>query len=702
MHTTDPSHRPQALIVDDDLAARMLERETLEQSGFTVHEAADGESALDMLEALTPDLILLDVDMPGIDGFEVCRRIRQRWSPHDLPVIMVTGMDDLNSINLAYDVGANDFIPKPINWPVLGHRTRYVLRTAENARVLKELEEKQAAIVRAIPDMVFSVGRDGTFLDVKTGVGTLATRRPELYVGRRLSDVLPREVGTELHDGVRNALDSGTLQSVEYTLPGSAHARHYEARIAPSGTDKVIAVVRDITRQKLNEEKIRRLAYYDPLTGMPNRQHFLERLDQELERCTRDKRQLALLFLDLDGFKRINDTLGHDAGDMLLKQVATRLKEKLRVSDLVSRPGSEAVSPHLARLGGDEFVIVLPSLQDSGAATTVARRVRCALTRPFPIADAEVTVGSSIGIAMFPADGKDAATLLKHADTAMYHAKDLGRNNWQMYNQALTDQAMNRLKLENELRKALEQNEFVLFYQPLVDVEDKRMVGVEALLRWQHPRRGLIAPAEFIHVAEDSGLIVPLGIWLLRTACAQAQAWQNKELKAGRIGVNLSARQVRTPGFAAEVADAIAQTGIAPYMLELELTENLLIDTDPAQLEDLQRIRDSGVHFALDDFGTGYSSLSYLKRLPIETLKIDRSFVSGVPHKADDVAITTAIVAMARSLGLEVVAEGVETAAQRDFLHHIGCRKMQGYLFSPPLPAAQMERLLRQAATPTP
>mgnify|MGYP002150192645 FL=1 len=245
MHTTDPSHRPQALIVDDDLAARMLERETLEQSGFTVQEAADGESALDMLEALTPDLILLDVDMPGIDGFEVCRRIRQRWSPHDLPVIMVTGMDDLNSINLAYDVGANDFIPKPINWPVLGHRTRYVLRTAENARVLKELEEKQAAIVRAIPDMVFSVGRDGTFLDVKTGVGTLATLRPELYVGRRLSDVLPREVGTELHDGVRNALDSGTLQSVEYTLPGSAHPRHYEARIAPSGTDKVVAVVRD-------------------------------------------------------------------------------------------------------------------------------------------------------------------------------------------------------------------------------------------------------------------------------------------------------------------------------------------------------------------------------------------------------------------------------------------------------------------------
>ncbi len=372
MPTAESTPRPVVLIVDDDFTGRLLERETLEQSGFAVDEAPDGETALDMLDAAAPDLVLLDVDMPGVDGFEVCRQIRARWSPCEMPVIMVTGMDDLASINHAYEVGANDFMSKPINWPVLGHRTRYVLRAAEGARIQKELEQKQAAIVRAIPDMLFTVRRDGLILDAKAGAGAKGAIEPDLFIGRTVADVLPGGRGDEFMDALRRALDGGMLQSLVFTVPSDGRDRHYEARIARSGSDKGVTVVRDITREKLNEEKIRRLAYYDPLTGMPNRQHFLERLAQELERTARDQRQLALLFLDLDGFKRINDTLGHGAGDALLRQVATRLKEKLRISDIVSRPGAESSAPHLARLGGDEFVIVLPSLDDAHAATDPA------------------------------------------------------------------------------------------------------------------------------------------------------------------------------------------------------------------------------------------------------------------------------------------------------------------------------------------
>ncbi len=700
MPTAESTPRPVVLIVDDDFTGRLLERETLEQSGFAVDEAPDGETALDMLDAAAPDLVLLDVDMPGVDGFEVCRQIRARWSPCEMPVIMVTGMDDLASINHAYEVGANDFMSKPINWPVLGHRTRYVLRAAEGARIQKELEQKQAAIVRAIPDMLFTVRRDGLILDAKAGAGAKGAIEPDLFIGRTVAEVLPGGRGDEFMDALRRALDGGMLQSLVFTVPSDGRDRHYEARIARSGSDKGVTVVRDITREKLNEEKIRRLAYYDPLTGMPNRQHFLERLEQELERTTRDQRQLALLFLDLDGFKRINDTLGHGAGDALLRQVATRLKEKLRISDIVSRPGAESSAPHLARLGGDEFVIVLPSLDDAHAATAIAQRVRCALTQPFAIDEAEVSIGTSIGIALYPADGRDAATLLKHADTAMYHAKEKGRNNWQLYSQALTDQAMHRLNMENEIRKGLERDEFRLVYQPVIDTDRGTIAGLEALLRWQHPRRGLLEPSAFIPVAEESGLIVPLGKWVLHTACAQAGAWLRAGLQPARIAVNLSARQLRTPDFVADVTAAIAAGGIDAQLLELELTESLLMDSDPARIDDLHRLKEAGVHFAVDDFGIGYSSLAHLTRLPIGTLKIDRSFVHGVQHNADDAGITTAIVALARNLGLDVIAEGVEAEAERDFLRQAGCSKMQGFLFAAPQPAAQIGQLLGRAAAP--
>jgi diguanylate cyclase (GGDEF)-like protein len=699
MHAPDEPRRPVALIVDDDAVTRMLVRESLTRFDFEVVEAADGLRALDLMALAPPDLVLLDVDMPGLDGFAVCRRIRERWDATRVPVVMITGMNDLDSINNAYESGANDFIGKPINWPVLGHRARYVLRASQSARELRLLEQKQAAIVHAMPDMIFLIDRHGTCLDFKDGYGSKAFLPPGGFVGKSMSVMMPPEVAAALSRGVALALDRKELQSANFQLPLDSGIRHYEARIAPSGADTAVAVVRDVTSQKLDEERFHRLAYFDALTGMPNRGHFLERVESELARARREDRRIALLFLDLDGFKQINDTLGHASGDALLKAVASRLRENLRAGDVMARPTAGGSTLHYARLGGDEFTILLPDVKDVDYVKMIARRTQAVLGRPFRVGDEEITVSASIGIAIFPEDGTDAAALLKHADTAMYHAKDQGRNNWQMYNRSLTSRAVARLSLENDLRRALELGQFHLVYQPQVHANDGRIAGVEALIRWQHPQRGLVMPDDFIPAAEQTGLIVSIGEWVMRTACAQLRQWQRAGTEVPRMAINLSARQVRAPGFFRTVASIIRESGIAPDLLELELTESILMNPEDRLIEEMRFLRDLGVKFAIDDFGTGYSSMSYVRRLPISAVKIDRSFVRGTGGNASDAVITKAILAMARSLGLDVVAEGVETVEQSAFLQAAQCPRLQGYLFGAPAAPEMMEYMLRTVGT---
>jgi diguanylate cyclase (GGDEF)-like protein len=699
MAPTDAPRLPVALIIDDDQVTRMLVRASLSRFDFEVLEAADGERGLELMEAAPPDIVLLDVDMPGMDGFEVCRRIRERWDASQVPVIMITGMNDVDSINRAYQSGASDFIGKPINWPVLGHRARYVLRASQSALELRALQEKQAAIVRAMPDMILLVDRSGTCLDFKDGYGSKAIAAAGGFVGRKLSVILPPGIAAVLQRCVGLAVDRGELQSTHFQLPLDDGIRHFEARIAPSGADVAVAVVRDVTSQKLDEERIHRLAYFDALTGMPNRGQFLERVDSELARARRESRRLALLFLDLDGFKQINDTLGHATGDTLLKSVASRLKENLRAGDVMARPTQGDTSLHYARLGGDEFTILLPDVKDIEYVKLIARRTQSVLSRPFRVGEDEIAISASIGIAIFPEDGADAATLLKHADTAMYHAKEQGRNNWQLYNRSLTSKAMARLNLENDLRRALELEQFRLVYQPQVLAQDGRIAGVEALIRWHHPERGVVLPDDFIPVAEQSGLIVAIGEWVIRTACRQLREWQRGNVYAPRLAVNLSARQIRAPGLFRSVSSIIAETGIAPELLELELTESVLMNPEEPLIEEMKLLRDLGVHFTIDDFGTGYSSMNYVRRLPIGTVKIDRSFVRGSAGNASDAGITTAILAMAKSLGLDVVAEGVETVEQRAFLQAAQCPRLQGYLFGAPVPPEMMEFLLRTGAT---
>jgi diguanylate cyclase (GGDEF)-like protein/PAS domain S-box-containing protein len=441
-------------------------------------------------------------------------------------------------------------------------------------------------------------------------------------------------------------------------------------------------VGRDVTHQRLAEQQVLKLARYDGLTGLPNRNMFIEELERTLSRARRHGRRFALFFIDLDRFKNINDSLGHGAGDQLLKVMAERLRALLRESDMV------------ARLGGDEFVVLLDGTVDAAALAHVARKTLAALAEPVPLESRHYQVTGSVGISRYPDDGADAATLLKHADAAMYLAKDRGKNNYQFYTAQLAEHSAQQFALEADLRAALHRDELALVFQPKQRVRDGAIVGMEALLRWHHPQRGLLAPGSFITLAEDSGLILPVGQWVLDAACRQVRAWRDAGLQVPRCAVNLSARQFVTDSLVEDVQRSLAEHGLEAGVLEVEITESVLMSDPQRANRTLQALHALGVHIAIDDFGTGYSSLAYLKRFPAQTVKIDRSFVKGLPQDRDDAAITQAVIAMAHSLELEVVAEGVETQAQLDYLQGLGCDQAQGYLIGRPMPPAQLQRLL--------
>ncbi len=692
---------PRVLIADDDETMRLMLGETLRQAGFDVGVAADGDEALALLKQQTPDLVLLDVDMPGIDGFELCRRIRLVNDATRLPILMVTGSDDVESINRAYESGATDFIAKPISWAVLGKRAQYLLRSARGAQALYTAELRNRAMLEAIPDMAVVISSGGTVLDFKPGTETLNAPSPASVIGRTLKQWLSDSTAGLLMPAIEEAIRSGKTQSVLYQLALEESQTHFEARMVRCAADQVMALIRDVTAQHRDGEKIHRLAYFDPLTGMPNRQQFLDRLGRQLQRAKLEGQKVGLLFLDLDRFKDINDSLGHNAGDQLLQQVAERLTQTLRIGDLASRAQRTRTIPSLARLGGDEFTVVLPGLKDITGAARVAERIQALCRQPFVIDGQEIYATFSIGIAMYPDDGIDAETLLKHGDTAMYHAKNEGRNSWRAYAKSLTTRARKRLNLEADLRKALGAGEFYLDYQPIVRAPDGGICGVEALIRWNHLERGRIGPNEFIPVAEDSGLIVPIGTWVLQQACMQAKQWRERGVGSLTTSINVSVKQLRVEGFASSALTLLADSGIEPASMDIELTESILIGSDGIVARELSILHAAGVRLSIDDFGTGYSSMSYLKRFKIDCLKIDRSFISGLPDNTEDAAIATAIISMAHSLGLEVVAEGVETRGQADFLLAAGCEKLQGYLFGRPDAPAALDAFLH-ARSPAP
>jgi diguanylate cyclase (GGDEF)-like protein len=561
------------LVIDDVALIRTMVKQSLADSGFTVAEAESGEEGLQRAEELRPDLILLDVILPDRDGFAVCRSLRAKTWGHQLPIVMITGLDDMDSIQQAFDAGATDFITKPITWGILGHRLSYIIRAS-----------------RA-------------------------------------------------------------------------------------------------------EEKIRSLAYFDPLTGLPNRIHFTEHLAMQLAAARRRRDRLSILILDLDRFKQVNETLGHAAGDRLLQEVALRLRSALRQNDSVNRLADDLLPP-VSRLGGDEFAVTLADTGQIGEVVTVAQRLLKQIAPPIVLDGYEFFPSVSIGISIFPDDGGDVAELLKNADTAMYHAKNEGRNNFQFYAPEMNATAMERLLLESEIRRAMAHQEFSLHYQPQVETATGNIVGLEALIRWNSPDRGNIPPDRFIPVAEETSLIFAIDEWVLRSACLQIREWDQAGVPPVRVAVNLSGQHFTRRTLLPLLDRIMEECGVRGERLELEITEGALMKEGAETMETLEGLRARGIAVSVDDFGTGYSSLSYLRRFPIDTLKIDRSFILDAPENPDSIAIATAIIALGQSLNLQVIAEGVETNGQRDFLANRGCPLSQGNLFSPPLPVDRLVPLL--------
>ncbi|HEX5391657.1 MAG TPA: EAL domain-containing protein [Rhodocyclaceae bacterium] len=551
---------PLVLIVDDDRSTRTTLFHALARANFRVSEAADGLEALHWLQSEVPDVILMDAMMPTMDGFTACAKIKAEPDWKDIPILMITALEDQRSVERAFAAGASDYIPKPIHLSVVNQRVRRIVEATRAER----------------------------------------------------------------------------------------HVRH--------------------------------LAYCDVLTGLPNRRNFSDQLGRALRTSQAKGTHFAVLFLDLDRFKLVNDTLGHEVGDRLLCSAAARIKECIRASDCVSRQG------------GDEFAILLDDIGTPAAANNAAQKICRSLSQPFQVDDHELFITASIGISLFPNDGTDASTLLRHADTAMYRAK---RTNARVrfYESEMDSAISEHVRLESELRHAIERDELVVFYQPVVEAASGKLIGMEALVRWEHPTRGLVSPADFIPVAEETGLILPIGELVLNKACIQAQSWRQSGEYDIYVAVNLSARQIEQGTVVDVVREALHASGLAPSGLVLEITESVLMENAQETVAPLEQLRALGVRLSIDDFGTGYSSFSYLRRFPTDTVKIDQSFVQDMHHDTDARAIVTGIIALAHSLRLKVVAEGVETEDQRNHLHELGCDYLQGYLISKPVPSDVFERV---------
>ncbi len=534
---------------------------------------------------------------------------------------------------------------------------------------------------------------NGVVLDIKGQPDPRLVNTRRQVIGKKVQHVVHPEFATVLARGSRQAAQEGSSSRVEFQLSGDS-GTHYELKFMFDGEGKILVFVRNISDHKHENKKVTYLAYHDVLTDLPNRYLFNDRLRHAIAQAERGKYQLAILFLDLDNFKQVNDTLGHKAGDHLLQGVAERLRESIRRTDTITRPKSEGPESIVARLGGDEFTLLLEKISNVRDPATVARRILSSLAEPFTLGSHEVFASASIGIAVYPTDGKDVESLLKHADVAMYHAKETGRNNYQYYSESMNRFTLERFEIENKLRKALDSDEFMLFYQPQIEIRTGKMIGVEALIRWLQPDLVLTRPSEFIPLAEETGLIIPIGEWVLRTACNQSRIWQKAGLPRMRMTVNVSGIQFRQADFLDMVSDILRSTGMDPHYLQLELTESTIMKDVESTVTKLHTLQEMGIRVSIDDFGTGYSSLNYLKRFPLSTLKIDYSFIKEVSTNTTDQSIVKAIVDLARNFNLAVVAEGVETRPQLAFLRDRHCLGMQGHLVCPPVSSVALARFI--------
>jgi PAS domain S-box-containing protein len=700
--------QPQVLLVDDDEVNLLVTAVALRERGFRITEAAGGEQALRLMRLQAFDVVLLDAMMPALDGFDTCRLLRRMSGLENLPVLMLTGLDDDASITKAYNAGASDFFVKSNQWSLLEGRLRYLLR-ASRTRI--ELERSRAELARAQ-----DLARMGS-LQTRRGSGFSLAPEALRVFGFGLQDhvslrmllrMVPGEQRRKLSDDLHKALRHMSPVTVDVPtvlLDGRERIMHVEAEPEFNEVGRASAyrgIVQDVTERRHAEDEIRRLANFDSLTGLPNRRQLILRAERALEHARRLQHQFALLLIDLDRFKVINDTLGHGAGDELLLQVGRRLVACVRHSDAVldGTLDSAGLRSHRAleavgRLGGDEFVALLPEVGADADAERVAQRVLDELRQPFLVSGQECFVTASVGVALYPRDGTSVVDLLRNADVAMYSVKNQGKNAAAVFNPMLAGRGREKLELETALHKAIEREELVLHYQPQIDVVAGRVSKVEALMRWQRQGR-LVPPAEFIPLAEDTGLIVPMSEWALREASRQARQWIDAFGFDEAIAVNMPSRLFERSDLVERIHEYVSLAGVPHRMIHLEITEDSLMKDLQGVIPSIHRLKDIGVELSIDDFGMGYSSLSYLSQLPIAELKIDRSFVRELDLAPKSTAVVTAIIALARALGLRVVAEGVETDRQLRVLQRLGCSVMQGFKFSRALPADELHRWIEQ------
>ena len=673
------------LVEDNPGDARLLE--FMLQDALRDYHLAQANTlaqAVDLVQAALFDIILLDLSLPDAQGKSTFWRLH-KVAP-SVPIVVMTGLDDETLAAELAQAGAQDYLIKgSIDGRWLLRVMCYAIERKRTEIELRQSEAKIRALYEALPDLLLFIDRDGRFVDCKPARDFPFYMEPERLSGRTVTEVMPAEIASQTMACVEKALLDGEIVSFEYQLTFLEGSSDYEARFIRATSEEVLCIVRDISERKRTEQQLHYLAHYDALTGLPNRLLFNDGLRQAQVQANRTMDTMALMFIDLDRFKNINDTLGHGAGDQLLLQVGGRIALCVRETDTV------------ARLGGDEFAVILSNVREQSDAAVAAQKIIDALRLPFEVSGHEVHICASIGITLYRPGQDNRDILLEKADVAMYHAKACGRNNFQFYSQDMDAIAYERLVLENQLRHALERNEFILYYQPQVAAKSTHITGLEALLRWQHPERGLVSPAEFIPLLEESGLIIPVGNWVLRSACQQARQWSDNGTPV-RVAVNLSVHQFKLPGIVDEVAEALRESGLSPELLELELTESMFMDSAADNINTLKRFKALGVSIALDDFGSGASSLAYLKDFPVDTIKICQSFVLNLPHNNDDNAITRALLNLAQDLSLSSVAEGVENHQQSKFLREHSCDYIQGYLYSKPLPADEVGQLLHDGS----
>ena len=701
--------RPRILVVDDEpLILEGLTR-LLATRDYDVIPAQGGCDALIAIGKQQFDIVLLDLGMPDLGGNEVLRFIADRGV--DTPVIVVSGESSIDAAINALRAGASDFVRKPYEPEELLRRIDNTLTRSrlekENNHIMQRLQQSEKwhrFLVNNSPDFIYTLDPQGHFTFVNDRLEALTgflrnellgqhysmliddddiSRAENVFNERRAGDRSTRntELRLKCKPGLRRPrLMHGRCKSVELTATGMYEndTNPFERRFIGS-----YGVVKDISERKQAEETVHYQTYHDLLTGLPNRALFRNHLGLLLAQAKRSKQSLAVLSLDLDHFKIINDSLGHSVGDELLLAIGTRLRQCLREGDT------------LARLGGDEFAILLPALSEPGDIEPIGRKIIHILSEPVYIKGHEVYVSASIGACVAPADSDTVDSLIRQSEIAMYHAKTQGRSRLQFWESGMQAPYSERMQTEADLRRALARNEFVLFYQPQVNIATGEITGFEALLRWWHPQRGLLAPKDFISIAEESGVIVPIGDWVLRQASAQMSDWCKAGLPQVRLSVNISARQLENPNFVDSVMRAVQVYALNGHHLELEITESLLMRDLEANAIKLGRLSATGIRIAIDDFGTGYSSFKYLSRFPIHTLKIDQSFIQELDRE-ENISIVNAMVSMGRGMNLNVVAEGVETQAQLDQLQEINCHEMQGYYYSAPISSHEATLMLSQ------